>query len=101
MEVLPALGLATKPKDHNALGAPDGLWNQALLPRYQIAVQSPLTSAMANCCPASTRAPMSETRIVLGVPSGRKPLSLTSGASCDGAWRSITDVEPRTGHGPG
>ena len=37
--------------------------------------------------------------MVSGVPSGRSPRSLTSGASGLGAVRRITAEEPREGHG--
>ncbi len=99
MVALPGPGVTTKPSAHFAVGAEAGLKNHACWPRYQIAVQSPWTSARAYVWPAEARAPWSETYIVSGVPLGRRPRSLTSGASGLGAVRRMTDEEPRSGHG--
>src|SRR5688500_18565026 len=99
MVAFPAFGVATTPTVHFAVGAVAGLWNHAFCPRYQIAVQSPLRPARAYVWPDDARAPWSETAIVAGVPSGRRAMSLTRGASCRGALRSTTDEEPRGGHG--
>src|SRR3954471_7420258 len=99
MLALPGLAVTTKPCAHFAVGAAAGLKNQAFWPRYQIAVQSPWTSARAYVWPAEARAPWSEMYMVSGVPFGRRPRSLTSGASSLGPVRSTTEEEPRSGHG--
>jgi hypothetical protein len=91
--------VATKPNDHTADGDRDGLWNQPFCPRYQMAVQSPRRSAMANVCPVSTRDEWSEMCMVPGDPSGRSAMSLSSGASARGSVCRMTDPDPRAGHG--
>src|SRR6185312_2925239 len=99
MVARPGFGTATTPTVQLAVGADAGLWNQARCPRYQMAVQSPCRPARAYVWPAEARAPWSDTSIVFGVPSGRSAMSLTSGASSDGAVCSTTDEEPRGAHG--
>src|SRR6266540_4209649 len=70
-EVFPAFGVTTRPVAHTV----SDLCSQPFWPRYQIAIQSPCTSATAYRFPVSTRLPMSLIPMVSGVPSGRSAMS--------------------------